>query len=85
MKTHLVASTLEALQRKFNKQIAHDKRQPKPEIDPLTQKPEKSKGEKFLEYYGFSKTFKRNCKKAGYNPFDENGRSLYRKEKNLKK
>lgn len=84
MKTKLVASTLEALKIKLQRQIVHDKKQPIREIDPLTEKPVKSKGQLFKEKWGFSKTFKRNMQKAGLNPFAEEDRIIYRAQRNKK-
>lgn len=46
--------------------------------------PEKSKGQIFKEKYGFSKTFKRNMQRNGFDPFSAEQRQAYRKFRNNK-
>lgn len=83
--TKLVSSTIEAFVKKFKKQADENIFASKVNKNNKEKKeePEKSKGQLFKEKYGFSKTFKRNCQKAGYDPYNIEGRNAYRHHRQL--
>lgn len=85
MKTKLVSSTIEAFVKRVHRSMINSPKVVIAKEGEETEPKEKkmSKGQLFRIRYGFSKTFKRNMQKHGFDPFDESQRKQYRKHRNL--
>lgn len=66
-------------------EIVTVKKKDKKPNEPILDANGKTKGQLFKEQFGFSKTFKRNMQKAGFDPYSISQRYVYRKERNEKK
>lgn len=85
MKTRKIPVVLkETFDAKVIVELIAPKKAKKPN-EPILDANGKTVGQLFKERWGFSKTFKRNMQKAGLNPFEEEARSIYRKQRNLLK